>query len=183
MDPNAQTAQPDPTQPTLPTPQDTLAATNSALIKKKQKATQDANNSYSPAQLSQAMAQIAPNSPAGEVGKAIATPAYAGECLRWVDDKQGNTSRQPAAIADFQANAQAGNISTSDKIPSGARVYFAPDASNATPDYPNGAGHVGISNGDGSFTSATDNGIKTFALKEWSKYSGQRFIGWSNSKS
>ena len=171
-DPTQQSQQPDPTQPALPTPEDTLAATNSALLKKKQLA--DKQN-YSAATLSQAMAQVAPNSPAGKVGKAIATPNYANLCLKWVDDKQGNTSRQPTAIADFQANAQAGNISTSNKIPDGARVYFSPDKSNGD------AGHVGISNGDGSFTSATDNGIQTFKIADWERYTGQSYIGFSTS--
>lgn len=176
MDPLAQAAQQQTQQP-QPTAEDTLAATNSALIKKRQKETQDANNSFTAAQISQALAVASPksNSPQVNIGKAIATPAYSGLCLKFVDDKQGNTARQPTAIADYQANAQAGNISTSEKIPANARVYFAPDDSNG------GNGHVGISNGDGSFTSATDNGIKTFAIKEWEKYTGQKFIGYSTS--
>ena len=176
MNPTDPTQQPP--QDQGPTPEDTLQATNSALLKKKKLANQQLNNSFSPAQISQAMSQVAPSSPAGKVGKAIATPAYAGMCLAWVDDQQGNkTSRQTSAYNDYLANAQQGKVSTSNKIPSGARVYFSPDASN------NGDGHVGIANGDGSFTSATDNGIKTFSIKEWEKYSGQSMIGWANTKS
>ena len=162
--------------PQQPTPQDVLAATNSALMKKKKSLGQQMSESYSPAQISQAMAQVAPNSPAGKVGAAIATPNYAGLCLQWVDDKQGNTQRQPSAIMDFQANAQSGKISTSNKIPSGARVYFAPDDSNGQ------NGHVGIAGPDNTFTSATDNGIKTFGIKEWEKYTGQKYIGYSTAK-
>ncbi len=159
-----------------PTQQDLLMANSQALTKKKQAAQNDPNNPFSPAQISQVMAQVAPKSPAGKVGKAIATPAYAGFCLRWVDDQQKTQNRQPNAFADYLNNAKAGYVKNTDKAPAGARVYFAPDASNE------GMGHVGISNGDGSFTSATDNGIKTFGLKDWEKYTGQKFIGWSPSK-
>lgn len=40
-----------------------------------------------------------------------------------------------------------------------------------------------LPNSDNTFTSATDNGIKTFAIKDWEKYTGQKFIGFSTSKS
>ena len=162
-----------PTQQEQPTPEEQLQATTGALLKKK-KSLGEAMN-YSPAEISQAMASVAPNSPAGKIGQSIATPAYAGLCLKWVDDQQGTSQRQPSAIMDFQANQD--KIQTSNKIPSGARVYFAPDASN------NNDGHVGIANGDGSFTSATDNGVKTYNIQEWEKYTGQQFIGWADTKS
>ena len=126
------------------------------------------------AAISQAMGKLSSKDPMGAVGKAIATPNYAGYCLQWVDDQQGNKNRQPTAYADYQANAQQGNINqSSDNIPKGARVYFSPDQSNGN------MGHVGISNGDGTFTSATDNGVQTFSLADWEKYTGQKYLGYA----
>lgn len=123
--------------------------------------------------ISQAMGILNDKSTIGQVGKAIQTPNYAGYCLKWVDDQQGSTNRLPTAYADYQSKAQAGNMNDSDNPPVGARVYFAPDQSNKN------MGHVGISQGNGKFTSATDNGIKTFSLQDWEKYTGQKFLGWS----
>lgn len=112
--------------------------------------------------------------PISQIGKAIQTPNYAGYCLKWVDDQTGNKNRLPTAYADYQANAQQGNINTStDNIPKGARVYFSPNDSNGQ------MGHIGISNGDNTFTSATDNGIKTFNISDWQKLTGQSVLGWS----
>ncbi len=127
------------------------------------------------ASVSRAMGILKPNSSdkMSQVGQSIATPAYAGRCLQWVDDQQGATNRQPTAYADYQVKAQQGDIQTNGTPPKGARVYFQPDASNGN------MGHVGISTGSGSFTSATDNGVKTYSLKDWSNFTGQKFIGWA----
>lgn len=163
--------------------QDTLEATNAAVLKKRQQQMQDFLTSTpdpnQQAALTKAVAQINPNKKdtVTKVGKAIQTPSYAGYCLQWVDDQQGNnTQRQPTAFADFQANLNAGNIKNSNKVPDGARVYFSPNQSNGN------LGHVGISNGDGTFTSATDSGIKTFKIADWEKLTGQQMIGWANTK-
>lgn len=132
------------------------------------------SNSTSNAAKAMALLQPESKSTITQVGKAIQTPAYAGYCLQYVDDKTGNSQRQPTAYADYQANQAAGNIDTSMKdIPKGARVYFAPNATNG------GMGHVGLSNGDGSFTSATDNGVQTFNIKDWEQYADQQFIGYA----
>lgn len=137
------------------------------------------------AQAAKAMAILKPNakgsdetSTMSQIGQANQTPSYAGYCLQYVDDQTGNTNRQPTAYADYQANQQSGNIKTSGTPPKGARVYFAPNSTNGN------MGHVGISDGNGEFTSATDNGVKTFNIQDWDKYAGQQFIGWAppNSK-
>ena len=126
--------------------------------------------------ISQALGVVGDKSTQGKVGQAIATPAYAGYCLQWVDDQQGNKgARQQTAYADFQQNQAAGNISTKGTPPKGARVYFAPNDTNG------GMGHVGISTGNGNFTSATDNGVQTFNIQQWDKYAGQDYIGYSTS--
>lgn len=144
--------------------------------------TQQQKNDFENADtISKAMAVLSPNAnmkdgeanTMSKIGQSIATPAYAGYCLQYVDDKTGNTNRQPTAIADYQVRAQSGQVKTTGTPPPGARVYFAPDASNGN------MGHVGLANKDGTFTSATDNGVKTYSLADWQKYTGQKFIGWA----
>ena len=145
-----------------------------------QRIRQNMSNNQTDSSLSAVTKAIATLSPQStdtttQVGKAIQSPNYAGYCLKWVDDQTGKSNRQPTAYADYQTNVQAGNINTSTSdIPKGARVYFAPDSSNG------GMGHVGLSNGDGTFTSATDNGIQTFGLSDWEKYAGQKYLGYAN---
>lgn len=149
-----------------------IASIEDAIKKKNEQAWLSMPNQQGP--ISQALAQLNPTGSDTQtnIGKAIKTPAYAGYCLKYVDDKTGNTNRQPTAFADYEVNAKSGNIQTSDKnIPSGARVYFAPDATNGK------MGHVGLMNSDGSFTAATDNGIQSFTIPDWEKYSGQKYIG------
>lgn len=138
--------------------------------------TKQKNQQNNQAAIAQAAATLTPNAndTLTNVGQAIQSPAYAGYCLQWVDDQTGNKNRQPTAYADYQTQAANGNIdSSSTNIPKGARVYFAPDSSNG------GMGHVGLSNGDGTFTAATDNGIQTFGLSDWQKYAGQQYLGYS----
>lgn len=134
-------------------------------------------NILKPAAISQAMGVLSSRDtkdPMGQIGQSIATPNYAGYCLQWVDDQQGNKNRQPTAYADYQTHLNNNDINTSsDNIPKGARVYFSPDSSNGN------MGHVGISNGDGTFTSATDNGVKTYNLNDWEKYTGQQYLGFA----
>lgn len=164
------------TQPQAPDPEQILQANNQALIKKRQLG--DQQTPPDQAAISQAMAMVNPKGKdtTTQIGKSIQTPAYAGYCLQWVDDQQGNSNRQPTAYADYQVNAKSGNISTSGNIPAGARVYFGPDASNG------GMGHVGIAGDDGTFTSATDNGVKTYKISDWVKSTGQSLLGWTKSK-
>lgn len=165
MDPIQQQQQPQ--IPQQPDPEQVLQATNSALIKKKQLAQTQENNSYSPAQISQAMAQVAPNSPAGKVGKAIATPSYAGFCQQFVDDSVGTSQRYATASATWQAKVQSGEAQTDvSKAKIGDVIEFAPDDSNQN------MGHAAIITKDG-LKMATDNGIKVFSLKDWTKYTGQ----------
>lgn len=108
-----------------------------------------------------------------KVGSALNTNNYSGLCLKYVDDQTGNKDRNPTAYADFQTNEADGNIKTSGTPPKGSRVYFAPTSDNP-------AGHIGLSNGDGTFTGATTNeGIKSFSIKDWEGYAGQQYIGYA----
>ena len=174
MDPLNQAVQSQ--QPATPNLQDQVQANINAVEQMQKKKKQQDLMNTPPSAISQAVATLNPNStdPQAQIGKAIATPAYAGKCLRWVDDQQGNQNRQPTAIADYQTRAQAGQISNSTKIPDGARTYFSADQSNGN------MGHVGIYNAKSdTFTSATDNGIKSFSIPQWEKYTGQQLLGWS----
>lgn len=108
-----------------------------------------------------------------KVGGALNTNNYSGQCLKFVDDQTGNSARQPTAYADYQVNAQGGNIKTNGTPPKGARIYFAPTKDNP-------AGHIMLSNGDGTGTGATTNdGIQTYNIKDWEKYAGQQYIGYA----
>lgn len=162
-------------------PDDALQQQNQAVQQALQQKKQAEENALTPTQtskstapISQALGVLNDKSIAGKVGKAIATPSYAGYCLKWVDDQQGNnTNRQPTAYADYLLHQNEGDIATKGTPPKNARVYFGPNATNGE------MGHVGISNGNGTFTSATDNGIQTFDIKAWEKYAGQTYIGYS----
>ncbi len=144
-------------------------------IQQQQAAYAQASPQFSPAAISQATAALKPKAkdPVTKVGNALSTKDYSGLCLAYVDDQTGNNNRQPTAYADYEANAASGNIKTTGTPPKGARIYFAP-----TPDNP--AGHIMLSNGDGTGTGATTNqGIKTFNIKDWEKYAGQQYIGYA----
>jgi hypothetical protein len=60
----------------------------------------------------------------------------------------------------------------------GDRIYFSPNQSNATLDYPNGAGHTGFYEGNGQFISATDNGVQENDLNNWNKTNGTQVLGY-----
>lgn len=101
--------------------------------------------------------------------------SYDNYCEQFAEQAvYGHASLYPTA-ADAYANykiqgvANDGNIT---KAPQGALVYFAPDASNS------GEGHVGISDGNGNFVSATSNGVKTISIKQWESQTGQSPLGW-----
>ena len=174
MDLNAQA-----TQSAPPDPEQILAATNSALLKKKKQAADEANASYSPLQISQAMAQLKPESksPQVSVGKAVSSDTnWANLCEAYAEKQiYGREGLYPSAIAAYQANAQEGNINTSDKnIPAGAQLFFNADQGNGN------NGHTGVSNGDGTFQAPlSDGGIHDFTLKDWLKYSGQEYLGYA----
>lgn len=174
MDPNQQATQS--AQP-QPTPEDQLAATNQALIKKKQLADKQMNESYSAANISQAMSKIAPNSTAGKVGQAISSDtSWANLCEAYAEKSiYGKTGIFPTAIAAFQANAQNGNISTSTKdIPKGSQIFWSADQSNGQ------NGHTMVANGNSTYRSPlSDGSIKDFTLQDWAKYSGQKYLGYA----
>lgn len=166
-DPTQQT-QPDPTQD----PTQALAANNQALLTKQKQQQEQQQSSFAPAQISQAMSQIAPKSTAGQVGKAIATPNYAGFCQQFIDDTVGSKERYPTAFATWQAKVQNGQAQPGTKgIKPGDIIEFQPDDSNG------GLGHAAIVQKDGNLKMATDSGIKTFSLEEWTRYTGQVPLG------
>lgn len=140
-----------------------------------------ANKQAAISQASRAMSTLNPGANSGDstsdtmskVGGALNTNNYSNMCLAYVDDQTGNKNRQSTAYNDYLVNANDGNIHTSGTPPKGARVYFAPTADNP-------AGHIGLSNGNGSFTGATTNeGIKTFSIQNWENYASQQYIGWA----
>ncbi len=105
-------------------------------------------------------------------GAALDGHEYDGLCEKWAEKQvYGKTGIFPSAMAAFNANAQAGNITSSKDPPKGAQVFFNSDESNGN------FGHTGVSLGGGKFESATYNGIKVFSIPDWEKNTGQVYIG------
>lgn len=97
---------------------------------------------------------------------------YDGWCQAFVEHATlGKTGVFPSAIDAWQAQ-QDKAVSGLNGIKAGDPIYFSPNQSN------DGYGHTGIYAGDNKFISATDNGIKTIDLKEWSKATGQQVLGY-----
>lgn len=165
-----------PVQP-QPTPEETLAATNQALIQKKKKQQEQDNQNYDMAAISQAAAILQPKGkdPQVAVGKAInSNPGWANLCEAYAEKQvYGRTGLYPDAISAYKANAQAGNIVQSSKdIPKDAQVFFNADKGNGF------NGHTMVSNGDGTFqTPLNDGKIHNITLSDWLKYSGQQYLG------
>jgi len=119
---------------------------------------------------SRAMAILKPNSQTTQVqvGKAIASPAYAGYCQQFVDDQTGATQRYPSAAATWNAKVQQGQANTDlSKMKPGDVVEFAPDSSNGN------MGHAALVQKNGDLKMATYNGVQTFSLKDWTTHTGQ----------
>lgn len=151
-----------------------ILAENQHLIKEPNRSPMQPNNQ---AQIAQAMATLDPNgSSLAQHGAALDGHEFNGLCEAYAEQQlTGHQGIYPSAIAAYQDQAQKGNINTSsDNIPKGAQVFFNADNSNG------GFGHTGISNGDGTFTSATYNGVKTFNLSDWEKDTGQQYLGYAN---
>ena len=81
---------------------------------------------------------------------------YIGWCQRFVENMFGTSGR----FATAWTAAQAITSSHSAAAPAGTMVFFRPHPTNA------GAGHVGISLGDGRFVSATNSGVTIDSLND-----------------
>lgn len=105
--------------------------------------------------------------------------SYNGLCQKFVDDvfdvPYPRTGKESAINAWQNAPNKVQNLQG---IKSGDLIYFTPNQSNATWDFPNGAGHVGIYKGNGIFKSATDSGIEDHTLQEWNSITGQQPLGY-----
>lgn len=122
--------------------------------------------------VSQALSILGDKSKAGQIGKAIQTPAYAGYCQQFADDTTGTKERYPTAIATWQAKVKGGQAQTDvNKAKEGDVIEFAPDQTNQN------LGHAAVVQKDGSLKMATDNGVQSFTLKEWTTHSGQTPLG------
>lgn len=144
---------------------------------------QQQQNSY--AQAAKAMAVLNPganssNSQANtmsKVGQAISTPAYAGYCQQFVDDKTGATQRYATASDTWNAKMQSGDAHPGlDGMKPGDVVEFAPDAGNGN------MGHAALVLPSGKLQMATNSGVETYDLKDWINYSGQTPQGYYSPK-
>ncbi len=127
------------------------------------------------ADVTKSLAMLSPksNSTQIQVGKAIASPAYAGYCQQYVDDQTGSKERYPTAAATWQAKQQSGEAHQGlNGMKEGDVVEFAPDSSNGN------LGHAAVVQKNGDLKMATYNGVQTFALKDWVTHTGQQPLGY-----
>lgn len=104
--------------------------------------------------------------------KSIGDQSYNGWCQAFVEHAtQGKTGLYPSAIAAWQQQ-QNKAVPGLTGVKPGDPIYFAPNDSNE------GYGHTGIYVGDNKFISATDNGVKTYDLNDWSNMTGQQILGY-----
>jgi hypothetical protein len=122
----------------------------------------------------------APVQPAGSpaVGAALPLPVLPGDtrwgvgadtyCETFVEQELGLGNQGDTAFGAFLRLAGLGLVHPGPPPEPGDLVYFAPAAANQFD------GHVGISAGDGQFTSVTDRGVQTEPLAGWDA----PYLGW-----
>lgn len=141
--------------------------------KRKQMQQQMVQQTPNVAAVSQALGALNDKSKPGQIGKAIQDPSYAGYCQQFVDDKTGATQRYPTAAATWDAKVQSGQAQTDvSKAKPGDVIEFAPDQTNGN------MGHAALVTPDGNLQMATYNGVQTFSLDDWTKYSSQTPVGY-----
>ncbi len=105
----------------------------------------------------------------------IGDQSYNGLCEGFAEEQTfGKRGLYPSAADAWNAYEQNGQATKGNIIdaPKGALVYFSADQSN------NGDGHVGISDGNGNFISATSNGVQQIPINDWVKMTGQTPLGY-----
>lgn len=100
--------------------------------------------------------------------------SYNNYCEKFVEQAvYGKAGMFPTAADAINSYSQQGQaFAGTQGIQPGDMVYFAPDKSNRF------EGHAGIYSGNGSFVSATDNGVEEYSLKDWEKQTGQQLVGY-----
>lgn len=121
--------------------------------------------------ISKALGSLNDKSTQGQVGRSIASPAYAGYCQQFADDQTGTTQRYPTAAATWQAKVADGSAQTDlSKAKPGDVIEFRPDSTNAN------LGHAAVvtSTKDGlQLQMATYQGVENYSLNDWKRFSGQ----------
>lgn len=106
---------------------------------------------------------------------ALKDQSYAGLCEEWVEDVTNSSIQGDTADDSWKNLSSKGKgVSGLNGIQPGDLVYFAsdPNSSYGTD------GHVGIYNGSGLFTSATDSGVATANINDWTKANQQQVLGY-----
>jgi hypothetical protein len=110
---------------------------------------------------------------------------YNGYCQAFVEDMANNGGYDGGSAIEAWYNHLAKGDAVADPtlkgIKKGDLVYFDAAPSNASPDYPNGAGHTGIFKDNNTFISATENADKVVQpndVKKWSNDQQQPILGY-----
>lgn len=106
---------------------------------------------------------------------AIKNQSYAGLCESWVEDVTNSSIQGDTAYDSWKNLSGKGKgVAGLNGVQPGDLVYFSsdPNSSYGTD------GHVGIYNGNGLFTSATDNGVATASINDWTKANQQQVLGY-----
>lgn len=106
---------------------------------------------------------------------ALKNQSYAGLCESWVEDVTGSSIQGDTASDSWKSLSSKGKgVLGLNGAQPGDLVYFASDPNSTY----GTAGHVGIYNGNGLFTSATDNGVSTSNINDWTKANKQQVLGY-----
>lgn len=106
---------------------------------------------------------------------AIKNQSYAGLCESWVEDVTNSSIQGDTAYDSWKNLSSKGKgITGLNGVQPGDLVYFGSDPNSAY----GTDGHVGIYNGNGLFTSATDNGVATANIQNWTKTNNQTLLGY-----
>ncbi|HAM22646.1 MAG TPA: hypothetical protein DCQ04_10300, partial [Actinobacteria bacterium] len=98
----------------------------------------------------------------------LGTTGYDGLCETFVEHAYGTSGRYATAHANYLAQAAAGRVHTEGTPPPGALVFFAPANVNG------GAGHVEVSEGNGSYITSAAR-VQRVNLN----WAGAPYLGWS----
>lgn len=108
-----------------------------------------------------------------EARQHLGSTDFNGLCERFVEKTTLGKSGVYPSAKDAWENYYAEGKGTTDleKARPGDIIFFQPDVSN------DGYGHTGVLSGNGSFLSATDDGVQEMSLTDWQNMTKQQIQG------
>lgn len=101
----------------------------------------------------------------------IGSQAYDDMCEEFVEQAQGSSQKYANAITAW-TNQQNNAVQGLGGVQPGDTIYFSPNEGNGY------NGHTGIYMGNNQFLSATDYGVATNDINNWSNSTGQQILGY-----